>query len=163
MIVEQVAALNKFGTGDKGAEGKAATTPHGRPEAPVHDERDSIDLSPIGKAYYHLCRTIQQCLKEFVEPGFEMEPPGPSAMDAIDEFLNLTDRRDLFETLASLSVEEKEAFLKVLGHLLQQGVVGRETLEVRGEEVDTFVSTRIGSEELRHARRARPRSRDDRR
>lgn len=56
----------------------------------------------------------------------------------------------------ALSAEERDSFLKMLANLLQQGVVGTETLEVNGQPRDTFVSARMADPELAHARPYRP-------
>ncbi len=79
--------------------------------------------------------------------------PTGSLFDALDTVLDLSSQgRDLLAAYSSLSSADQEAFTQTLSSLLSQGVVGTETLEVRGEPYTSFATTRIGDEDLRGAR-----------
>lgn len=77
----------------------------------------------------------------------------------IDDALDLSPNgRDFLGQFNQLTGPERDAFLKELTTLLDQGVVGYESLEVRGERRTSFVSTRLGDPELRNAAAYRERS-----
>jgi len=68
---------------------------------------------------------------------------------SVDAIFDLTGpRRFPSETL---SPEEQGEALAITANLLQQGIVGVETVEVDGRPVETFAVTRLGSETLRNA------------
>ena len=71
----------------------------------------------------------------------------------MDVVLDLSaEGRALFDSYNALSKEDRSLFIDIVGDVLAQGVVGKESLEVRGAEVESFASTRLGSEELRQAK-----------
>jgi hypothetical protein len=73
--------------------------------------------------------------------------------ETLDDFLKLTDRNlgGIAEDLTGMDPAERDSFIRVLGELLQRGVVGTETLKNRddGTEQETFITTRLGSTETR--------------
>ena len=90
-----------------------------------------------------------------IASAIEREPvlPTASVFDAIYLALDLTSGgRDLIGTYNSMSAEDRGAFLSQLAGLLEQGVVGQETVELNGEPYTTFITTRLGDPELMHAR-----------
>jgi len=79
--------------------------------------------------------------------------PG-AVFDAIDLALDLSHNgpRDLAGAVKKLSSGECEEFLTMLAELLQQGVIGTETLEVNGEPYTCYLPTRLGDPRLMHAK-----------
>ena len=78
--------------------------------------------------------------------------PTATLFDAVGVVLDLSlENRDVVGAYSQLSSSDKSAFLNQLSELMQQGVVGTETLEVRGEAYTTDITTRLGDETLRHA------------
>jgi len=63
--------------------------------------------------------------------------------------------RDLLGTLRELEPEARSEYLENLATLLQAGVVGVETLGVRGRPYDSFAGTRFADPRLSGARLAR--------
>ncbi len=63
-----------------------------------------------------------------------------------------SDARDIMGTIAALEGEERNQFLDIIAGVLQQGVVGTETLEVNGQPYESFVTTRLGDPRLMHAK-----------
>jgi hypothetical protein len=84
-------------------------------------------------------------------------PSGASVFEAVQDTLAIgSGARDIWGSVQGLDEEGVKEFLSTLAVLLREGVVGTESLEVNGERYESFVSTRLGSEELRHARQYRP-------
>lgn len=74
------------------------------------------------------------------------------AIDAVDVVLDLSSgARDLLGVVYGLPKESLEEFLKLSAALLEQGIVGTETLEVQGEPYKSFVSARMANSHLRDA------------
>ncbi len=77
----------------------------------------------------------------------------------LDNALNLSrstgDTAALYEGIRSAANSESgQDFLTMLATMIKQGVVGRETLEVRGERYTSFVENRIAApDEIAHAPR----------
>jgi hypothetical protein len=72
---------------------------------------------------------------------------------AIEDTLNLSsESRDLAANYNALSPDEKTTYLENLARLLKAGVVGTETLTVRGQPYQSFVTNRFADPELAHAR-----------
>lgn len=63
-----------------------------------------------------------------------------------------SDRRHLFDTVDGLEPDELESFLDMVVRLLQEGIVGIETLEVNGQPYQSFITTRIAAPHLNGAR-----------
>lgn len=83
-------------------------------------------------------------------------PTAASVFEAVQDSLTLdSGARDLWGSVQALDEDGVKEFLSALATLLKEGVVGTETLEVNGEPYQSFVSTRLGSEDLRHARNYR--------
>ncbi len=55
------------------------------------------------------------------------------------------------EILQSLDQEDQNTYVAILSKLLKAGVVGTETLEVRGQPYTSFVSARVGDPDLARA------------
>lgn len=68
------------------------------------------------------------------------------AMAKIDNFLNLG-KSDRLDT-GDLNDAEKEEFLKILGNLLQKGIVGYEILNVNGKPEKHYIVNEIGDQRL---------------
>ncbi len=88
------------------------------------------------------------------------------AISAVDTILDLSGSRNgLIGALGDLSPEEAESLGTLLASLIQQGVVGVETLDVRGERYTSFITNRLAPSDAQHARPYRsgiePRSRLD--
>lgn len=78
---------------------------------------------------------------------------GLPVMNSIDRLFDLSrPNRDILGTLHSLQGDELDEFLKLTAYLLQQGIVGIETLEVRGRPYQSFISNRIAAPQLHGAR-----------
>lgn len=79
--------------------------------------------------------------------------PTAGLFDAVGVVLDLSmGNRDVLGAYDRLNKSEQRQFLDIIASVLDQGVVGTETLEVRGEAQRVFVSTRLGDAQLRHAR-----------
>jgi len=81
-------------------------------------------------------------------------PDAGSVFDAVDLALDLSHHspRDLTGAINKLTPAEGQDFLVMLAELLQQGVIGSETLEVNGEPYTCYLPTRLGDARLMHAR-----------
>jgi len=82
------------------------------------------------------------------------------AAEGADAFLNTGgDRAALYDAARSAAANPDaggDAFLKMLASLLQQGVIGSEQLEVRGETYTSYLDTRIAApDDIARAPRAR--------
>lgn len=77
-----------------------------------------------------------------------------SVFDAIDYTLDLSNPRgrNLLGAVGELSPADRQTFLTSLADLLQQGVIGTETLDVHGEPYTCFLPTRLSDPRLAHAR-----------
>lgn len=74
------------------------------------------------------------------------------AIEAVDVVLDLSrGARDLLGVVYGLPKDGLHEFLKLSADLLQQGVVGTETLDVRGEPYKSFLPLRIADPRLRDA------------
>ena len=83
--------------------------------------------------------------------------PTAALFDAVDVVLDLSkEGRDLYGSYSALSQEDRSLFIDIIGNVMGQGVVGNESLEVRGSSQKSYASTRLGSEELRHAKPSSP-------
>ena len=83
-------------------------------------------------------------------------PTTPAVVSAIDDTLDLSSQsRNLPATFQALSAEDKHTYLQNLARLLKAGIVGTETLEVRGNTYQSFASTRFVDPEVTHARTRR--------
>ena len=79
--------------------------------------------------------------------------PALGAVQAADHYLDLSRQsRDVLGRLDGLNDAELDSFLHMIATLVKQGIIGVETLEVRGEPYQSFITTRIGAPELRGAR-----------
>ncbi len=82
-----------------------------------------------------------------------------ASADLLDKALNLTRSRSdtaaLYDGIhAAASSESGQEFLTMLATMIKQGVVGRETLEVRGQRYTSFIENRIAApDEIAHAPR----------
>ncbi len=81
-------------------------------------------------------------------------PDSGSVFDAVDLALDLSHKspRDLMGAMNKLTPGECQEFLSMLAELLQQGIIGTETLEVNGEPYTCYLPTRMGDTRLMHAR-----------
>ena len=80
----------------------------------------------------------------------------PTVPSALEDTLDLSSQsRKLPETFQALSAEDKNSYLQNLARLLKAGIVGTETLEVRGNTYQSFASTRFVDPEVTHARTRR--------
>tara|TARA_R110001592_G_scaffold57055_3_gene173564 strand:- start:139 stop:471 length:333 start_codon:yes stop_codon:yes gene_type:complete len=76
-----------------------------------------------------------------------------SVANAIEDTVNLSsESRNLAAIYNALSPDEKTTYLENLARLLKAGVVGTETLTVRGQPYQSFVTNRFADPELAHAR-----------
>ena len=74
---------------------------------------------------------------------------------AIADTLDLSlPSRNPFQIVEELRPEDQEVYLEQLARLLREGIVGTETLDVRGQPYTSFASTRFADPELAHARPA---------
>lgn len=100
-------------------------------------------------------RTAREPLKPAPSNTPEEARPDPGAVfDAIDLALDLNHNgpRDLAGAMKKLSAAECEEFLTMLAELLQQGVIGTETLDVNGEPYTCHLPARLGDSRLMHAK-----------
>ncbi len=83
----------------------------------------------------------------------QTSPDTTTIAQAVEDTFDLSDSgRDLHQHLQSLAPADREAYLKMLARLLKSGVVGTETLEVRGRSYQTFATTRLADPRLARAR-----------
>jgi hypothetical protein len=85
-------------------------------------------------------------------PSVQNDANPMSVVNAVEDFLNLGNA-DRLGSYSKLSDSEKEKFAKMLGKLLQSGIIGYEILEVNGQKEKHFLSTQIGDERLYNAKR----------
>ncbi|MBE7488380.1 MAG: hypothetical protein DIKNOCCD_01224 [bacterium] len=69
-------------------------------------------------------------------------------LDALDQVFNLgyRDVPSLFRENQNLSDEDFSTYLKSVAKLLKAGVIGTETVELRGQPVHVFIENEIGSD-----------------
>jgi hypothetical protein len=80
-------------------------------------------------------------------------PDAGFAFAAIDDVLDLSQTaRDIAGTYAALAPGERNDFLAQLADLLKQGIIGAETLKVRGEPYQSFIDVGIADPKLRGAK-----------
>lgn len=70
-----------------------------------------------------------------------------NVFNSVDDFLYLNGK-DRVSSFFNLSGDEKEKFLKIIGKLLQEGVIGYEKLEVDGIPEKHFIVNQIGDKRL---------------
>lgn len=81
-----------------------------------------------------------------------------SAIEAVDVVLDLSrGSRNVLGSVFRLDKDQLQEFLRITAELLQQGIVGTETLEVRGEPYVSYLPDRIADPRLRDAPRYRDR------
>lgn len=80
---------------------------------------------------------------------------GLSAIEAVDDFLDLSSGARDIGALRRMAPEDLQRFVAMLSTLLKQGVVGSEDLETRGEVRRSYVLVRPADPETRVARRGR--------
>lgn len=81
----------------------------------------------------------------------------PSPLQALEDTLDLSGgARDLMATYAALDAPDRAIYLAQLARLLDAGIVGTETLEVRGAPYQSFASTRFADPALANATLRRP-------
>lgn len=79
--------------------------------------------------------------------------PRNAVFDAVERVFDLSRTgRDLFGALHTLNGAELDEFLSLTAHLLSQGIVGIETLDLRGRPYQSFITTRIAAPHLRGLR-----------
>lgn len=110
---------------------------------------------------------INSVSRTFVQPGkdlksFQKTPsknqiisrkrtsPSFSAFDSVDRFLDLnSDNR--FSFLSNPNINKNEdfmTFVKIITNLIKNGIVGYEYLKVNNRPYKSFLSTRIGDQNL---------------
>lgn len=72
------------------------------------------------------------------------------AFKKVESFLNLG-KPDRLDT-SDLNEAERDEFLKMLGKLLQHGIVGYEILEVDGKPEKHYLVTQLGNDRIRGAK-----------
>ncbi len=94
--------------------------------------------------------------------GDEHHAPNDIAVgNAVDRVMDLSlENRNVFTSLDGLSGEERDSFLDLLAGLLKQGIVGIETLDVRGRPYERFATNSIGDDRFRGAKDHLARNRD---
>jgi len=74
--------------------------------------------------------------------------PENSLIKTIDDFFNLgNEKRDMF----SITPHDSQS-LKLISNLLKKGIVGYEYLDIKNKPYKSFVTTRIGSDNLSDAK-----------
>lgn len=79
--------------------------------------------------------------------------PGMKGFRAAERIFDLSAGRGrLFDTVDGLDPEELDSFLQMVVRLLQEGIVGIETLDLNGQPYQSFITTRIAAPHLNGAR-----------